>query len=189
MQNNQIVKEDLPHISYSYASDLIQGLENFIDEDVPLEHYEKLASECQEKAMAIINSQSDAEKAIQSLLNTMVSTSLLTSSPDELIQDCPEDWNQLLQFDYQLLDYCFKEFLNGNQTDLKGHLMMAACQEILNQWNDEYIESQDFSTGQEWFDAYQSFAEQKHKDYLENNYAYFKRWHPAAWHLIELSKN
>ena len=187
IQDNQIIKEEIPFLQDS--SSWIDSLDALGISNNQSENYDNLNQECQDKAFDIIHSQKEAEKQIESIFETMISNPLLSSSPQDILSEYSSEWNQLIHLGYQTLDYCFQQFLKGNQTDLKGYLMMLACRSIIDEWYDIDVETQTFSTGQQWFDSYQILAEEKYKSYISSNYGYFKRWHPAAWHLIEVHNN
>lgn len=156
IQNDKICHEELPSV-YSSSSQM-QYLDHFFDDNLSSNHYDMLLEDCQQKAYHVIESQHEADSVIESLFDSVVSSASVSSSPAELFHCHPEEWNQLIQMDYQALDYCFREFLKKNQTDLKGQLMMMTCQAIIKNWNDQDVEYQSFHTGQEWFDAYYGFS-------------------------------
>lgn len=173
--------------SYQDVSDsYISYAKQFNKTDVLQEkRIEQLKLKCQHKATARIQSNQQVYQLIEENLQEMLSSIDESSSPQKLFEKHSDKIQLLLKYDDQLLDYCFTEFMKGNQTDIKGHIMKHLCQVIIQNWHDDDLD-QNFSTGQEWFDAYKIFALETKNKYFSNHFGYFKRWHPAAWHLTEL---
>ena len=53
------------------------------------------------------------------------------------------------------LEYCFKQFENGNQNDLRGQVMAYVCSDILESMGQKQIEGWSWQrSGQDWYDNY-----------------------------------
>ena len=65
-------------------------------------------------------------------------------------------------------------FLKGGQNGLNGHIMAAACAEIMAAWDEEYSLNAEPVTGQDWFDYFrataESLANHKSPEELEKHY-------------------
>ena len=67
------------------------------------------------------------EYSVEGLLDTICSAPLESSAPGAYIESHLEGYGMLLEYPEQTLRYCFDRFLSGGQTDLRGHIMAAAC--------------------------------------------------------------
>lgn len=85
------------------------------------------------------------------------------------------------------LRYCFEKFLKGNQTDLRGHIMAQACQDIIEGWNfsKENAVTGELATGQEWFDAFLENAHKLEETYKEQQDE-LEKYYPATWILLQI---
>jgi hypothetical protein len=76
----------------------------------------------------------------------------------------------MLCFGDYTLKYVFSEFLKGGQTDLRGHIMLAAMRDLLG-GEDMGL---DADTGQEWFDEWKEHAvgllNSNSMEFMEENY-------------------
>ena len=53
------------------------------------------------------------------------------------------------------LEYCFNQFENGNQNDLRGQVMAYVCSDILESIGQKQVEGWSWQrSGQDWFDAF-----------------------------------
>ena len=93
---------------------------------------------------------------IEELIDTICSSPLESSAPGAYIYEHQPEYDQLLEYPEQTLRYCFEKFLSGGQTDLKGHIMAAACKEIVLEWENVELKGI-YMTGQEWFYAYYEY--------------------------------
>lgn len=150
-----------------------------IAEDI-LKHYEKyqkeLNDECYKKAKAYITGLNSTETRINELLNVICSSPAQSSAPGDYIAAHKYEYDEIIKYDDIALKFIYSEFLKGNQTDLRGHVMALIMRDLLN---DEAI-SLNAKTGQEYFDAFLNNAEtvrnRRGDDYMEK---YAPRAHMA----------
>lgn len=133
--------------------------------------------ECYEQAIAATGL--DTEKVIGSLIETICSSPALSSNPGDYIEAHPIEYRELTYYGRYTLKYCFTEFLKGGQTDLRGHIMRAAMDDIAPEARLKlYAE-----TGQEYFDAWKdaaiSVGEQHDMEWIEEN-------QPAIYLLLSM---
>ena len=104
------------------------------------------------------------------------------SAPGDYIALYRDEYDKLTEYGEFTLHYCFTQFLMGEQTDLRGHIMKSACEDIMESLGEPRLEDSVFATGQDWFDAFRANAESLERRYdreeLEKNY-------PASWQLIQ----
>ena len=109
----------------------------------------------------------DTDKVIGSLIETICSGPALSSNPGDYIEEHPIEFRELTYYGRYTLKYCFTEFLKGGQTDLRGHIMRAAIDDIAPEARLKlYAE-----TGQEYFDVWKdaamSIREQHDMEWIE----------------------
>ena len=82
-----------------------------------------------------------------------------SSNPSDYIAAHGTEYQKLIGYGAYTLLYCYKEFLKGGQTDLRGWIMAFACQSIADGWGEtpEPLENA-LLTGQDWFDGFYSYA-------------------------------
>ncbi len=95
----------------------------------------------------------DMSLFIERNLATIEKNPALSSSVKAHIDENVREYRQLVYVGDYMLDYSFALFEQGGQTDLKGHIMAAACRDILRVKGFE-VEDGLFDTGQDWFDAF-----------------------------------
>lgn len=105
---------------------------------------------------------------------------------ENLIESEDADVQILLHYSNETLQYCFSEFLKGNQTDARADVMAAICQKIISDWGEPLllIDSDPHQTPQEWFDFYLEQA-LKHFEELDQNELIEK--YPASCVLLKLT--
>ena len=105
---------------------------------------------------------------------------------ENLIESEDADVQILLHYSNETLQYCFSEFLKGNQTDARADVMAAICQKIISDWGEPLlmIDSDPPQTPQEWFDFYLEQA-LKHFEELDQNELIEK--YPASCVLLKLT--
>ena len=118
-------------------------------------------------AQAVAAAGLDTEKVIRSLIETICSSPALSSNPGDYIKEHSIEYRELTYYGRYTLKYCFTEFLKGGQTDLRGHIMRAAMDDIAPEARLKlYAE-----TGQEYFDAWKdaaiSVGEQHDMEWIE----------------------
>ena len=96
----------------------------------------------------------DTDKVIGSLIETICSGPALSSNPGDYIEEHYIEYRELTYYGRYTLKYCFTEFLKGGQTDLRGHIMKAAIDDIAP----EAQLNLSAETGQEYFDAWKDAA-------------------------------
>jgi len=93
------------------------------------------------------------------LLQTITGKPLQASDPGSYIRMHPAEYAKFTGYGAQTLRYCFSRFLSGGQTDLKGHIMAIACEDIMATWGESYdIAPGQRMTGQQWFDSFRTQA-------------------------------
>ncbi len=110
---------------------------------------------------------------IDLLFNEIMSSPVASSNPDDYIKAHKDVYDEILSYGDLALSYCFIAFESGDQLGLKGHLMASVARDLCN---DEF--SEDFATGQAWYDHFVTFAivkrdelgEEKFEKYMPNSY-------------------
>ena len=120
-------------------------------------------------AQAVAAAGLDTDKVIGALIETICSSPALFSNPGDSIKEHPIEYRELTYYGRYTLKYCFAEFLKGGQTDLRGHIMRAAIDDIAP----EARLRLDAETGQEYFDAWKddamSVREQYDMEWIETH--------------------
>ena len=123
------------------------------------------------------------------LVNTLLD-SLRVKAQFSLLENMIEgedtDVQILLHYSNETLQYCFSEFLKGNQTDGRADVMAAICRKIISDWGEPLmlIDSDPPLTSQEWFAFYHEQA-LKHFENLEQDELIEK--YPASCVLLKLT--
>lgn len=147
-------------------------------------YIENLKAETYNKALAYLNSTSGLDVRIAELLGEIQSSPSHSSNPGDYIRAHEAEYEELLGYGEYTLRYCFTEFLQGGQNDLRGRIMALACEDIMLAWGEALlIDGTAPVTGQEWFDIFcdnaASLSFQFSSEMLEKHY-------PASWLLLEL---
>ena len=102
--------------------------------------------------------QSPSER-IAALLDAICASPAQSSNPSDYVAAHSAEYQKLINGGADTLLYCYKEFLKGGQTDLRGWIMAFACQSIADAWDEkpEPLENA-VLTGQDWFDGFFSYA-------------------------------
>lgn len=108
-----------------------------------------------------------------------------SSNPNDYIAAHPSEYDILVNnYAEYTLNYCFEQFLQEDQTDLRGDIMASACKDIakdIESW--VVLETlTPFANGQEWFNQFRSFAEVYAKKYSTDELA---ENFPVTWILIQ----
>ena len=169
-----------------YASDIREkfpkeAAEKAIDTQI---YIEQQIQECHEQAENYLCTGKSIDVEIAELLDTMLtSPRIYMSGPGDYIEAHQDAYDKLVGYGEFTLNYCFGQFLLGEQTDLRGHIMKSACEDITESLGEPRLEDGVFATGQDWFDAFRENAESLETRYdkkdLEKNY-------PASWQLIQI---
>ena len=103
----------------------------------------------------------------------------MSSDPGDYIKARPIEYRELTYYGRYTLKYCFTEFLKGGQTDLRGHIMRAAMDDIAPEAQLKF----DAKTGQEYFDVWKdaaiSVGEQHDMEWIETH-------QPAIYLLLQM---
>ncbi|MCM1326366.1 MAG: M56 family metallopeptidase [Bacteroidales bacterium] len=141
---------------------------------------QKLDQECYEKAMAQFELTGGLELRIAELLDIIcTSPAALASNPRDYIAAHDGEYRELLGYGEYTLRYCIAKFLEGGQTDLKGHIMRSALDDLAP---DMKCETQ-AATGQEYFDEWKAHAKQAAE---EHDAEWVEKYQPAVWILLEM---
>jgi hypothetical protein len=97
----------------------------------------------------------DTDVVIWNLLNIICSSPATASNPGAYIEAHKKDYDILVNSGELTLRYVYKEFLKGGQTGLNGHIMLSVMRDILSNESPEFGQ---YSTGQEGFDNFKSWA-------------------------------
>lgn len=121
----------------------------------------------------------DTDYAVEYLFEVIESSPATSSRPSDYIDAHPSEYQELTYYGSYTLRYIFSQFLEGNQTGLRGHLMRAVLDDIAPEAQLRlYAE-----TGQEYFDEWKAGAirvsEQHDMDWIKAN-------QPAIWLLLQM---
>lgn len=120
-----------------------------------------------------------ARAVIDGLLETICSSPSGASSPQSYINEHDAEYRKLLYYGDYTLKYVFSEFLQGGQTGLEGHIMLAVLRELIA-GEDVSFEAE---TPQEWFDDWKDRAVRM----LEaNSMEYMAEHAPKAFILLQM---
>ncbi len=120
---------------------------------------------------------------ISRLLYIITSSPIESSVPGDYITEHQTEYNTMVSYGEDTLRYCFAEFLKGNQTDLRGHIMAIACQDIMEGWGEVFIIESAVSTGQDWFNLFKSNAESMRTQAPHED---IKKLYPATWIFLQM---
>ena len=74
---------------------------------------------------------------------------------DDLMLMCELQREILGYYSTDTLEYCFNQFENGNQNDLRGQVMAYVCSDILESMGQKPVEGWSWQrSGQDWFDTF-----------------------------------
>lgn len=106
---------------------------------------------------------------IAKLIDMITSSPAQMSNPQAYIKEHVAEYRELIYYGKYTLRYCFNLFEKGDQTDLDGHIMAAACRDILGKEDIDVLAS----TGQDWYYAFKKHVEDLNdkngKDYMSKN--------------------
>jgi hypothetical protein len=162
-----------------YAQDIREKFPAHIVED-GMDSQKFILQQTQEcYAQAVAATGLDTDQVIGSLIETICSGPALSSNPGDYIEAHPIEYRELTYYGRYTLKYCFTKFLKGGQTDLRGHIMRAAMDDIAPEAQLKlYAE-----TGQEYFDAWKdaakSVGKQHDMEWIEEN-------QPAIYLLLQM---
>ncbi|HKL79964.1 MAG TPA: M56 family metallopeptidase [Mobilitalea sp.] len=157
-----------PSIEEKFPADIYEDTQNYV-----LTHIQT----CYVKAVEYGDVDTNAE--IEKLFETITSSPAEASNPGAYIEEHPIEYNKLLYYGDYTLRYVFAEFLEGNQTGLKGHIMLAAMRDLIG--SEDYTIEAD--APQQWFDEWKDNAvrmcDVNSMEYMEKN-------NPKAYILLQM---
>ena len=162
-----------------YAQDICEKFPAHIVED-GMDSQKFILQQMQEcYAQAVAFTGLDTNQVIGTLIETICSSPAQSSNPEDYIKEHFIEYRELTYYGRYTLKYCFAEFLKGGQTDLRGHIMRAAIDDLAPEAQLKlYTE-----TGQEYFDAWKDAAiavEQQHDmEWIETH-------QPAIYLLLQM---
>ena len=127
----------------------------------------------------------DTDGVVAGLLDEILENPGTASGVQEYIDANSIVFRELTYYGAYTLKYCFREFLKGGQTDLRGLLMARACQEIMTGIGDDLLSETDPATGQEWFNAYYAVAKSREERYTQEE---IKVNYPVSRMLLEMAE-
>ena len=163
--------------SEELASDVIYAIQDDI-------YLTSLRQNCYEQAVSY--GTVDTDTVIEGLLEEVIaSPGTFASGVKDYIVVNGTAYKELIHYGKYTLLYCFGEFTEGGQTDLRGHIMASVCRDIALGWRDAQVIDSIYpkTTGQEWFDAFRSNAEELQKQYNEEE---MNELYHASWFLLQI---
>jgi len=171
-----------------YADDVRNTFPDFAADDA-LNHQQyvtQLDAQCRSKALAILQNAGRIDDHIASLLEIICSSPAYASDPAAYIKAHDVEFAELINYSQYTLRYCFSQFIQGMQTDLRGHIMAAVCKEILSELGEPFtVASTPISTGQDWFDAFRIHAQETIEQY---DIEYLEKYCPGTFLYLNLVK-
>ncbi|MCM1186568.1 MAG: M56 family metallopeptidase [Lachnoclostridium sp.] len=164
----------LPDLKEKFPQEALDAL------DAAHGEIQKLEQECYDKAMAQFEYTGGLERRIAELLDIIcTSPAVLASGPQDYIAAHGEEYQELLGYGEYTLRYCIAKFLEGGQTDLQGHIMRSALDDLAPDMKCE----PEAATGQEYFDEWKTHAKQAAE---EHDAEWVEKYQPAVRILLEM---
>lgn len=165
----------------SYLEELATDVIYAIQDDIYLT---SLRQNCYEQAVSY--GAVDTDTVIEDLLEQITKTPVtLLSGVQNYIEAHKLEYRELTYYGKYTLWYCFKEFLKGGQTGLRGQIMASVCKDISLGWGEALLIDSENSvaTGQDWFNIFRSNAEELQKQYSEEE---LNELYHASWLLLQV---
>jgi hypothetical protein len=108
-----------------------------------------------------------------------MSSPAASSNPGDYIDAHYIEYRELTYYGDYTLEYVFSEFLQGNQTGLKGHIMRIVMDDLIGS-EALHLET---ATGQEYFDYWKAHTQRLAED---NGLDYMKESAPKSWLLMQM---
>ena len=165
----------------TYSEELATDVIYAIQDDVYLT---SLRQKCYEQAVSF--GAVDTDTVIEGLLEEIVaSPGTFASGVKDYIVANEDAYKELIHYGKYTLWYCFGEFLEGGQTDLRGQIMASVCKDISLGWGEAFLADSEnpADTGQDWFDIFRSNAEELQKQYSEDE---LNELYHASWLLLQV---
>lgn len=148
------------------------------------QYIDELSHECQEKALTLINEEGMFDDKLTELFEIICSSPAASLRPSDYIEQHHEEYDKLVAYGKFTMRYCFKQFSQGNQTDIKGYIMAAVCEDIAAEWGETLlIDKLTPMTGQEWFNEFRDNAERLEEQYNGED---LEKYYPASWLLLQM---
>lgn len=162
-----------------YAQDIREKFPAHIAEE-GMDNQKFILQQTQEcYAQAVASTGLDTNQVIGRLIETICGSPVLSPNPGDYIEEHPIEYRELTYYGRFTLKYCFAEFLKGGQTDLRGHIMRAAIDDIAPEAQLKlYAE-----TGQEYFDAWKDAATSLRK---QHDTQWIEMHQPAIYLLLQM---
>ena len=135
------------------------------------------------KVLVYLHSVGSLDMTIEKLLDVILASPTVSSNPSDYTQAHEPECQELLSYGEYTLRYCFSEFLQGGQTELRGQIMALICQNIMLTWGEGYAIDQALVTGQDWFDAFKRSAESLDIQYSDED---MEKYYPGSWLLLQM---
>lgn len=123
----------------------------------------------------------NTDRMTDRLLDTITSSPAQYSNAQPYIEAHPEEYDKLLNLGEYTLSYCFREFIGGKSSGIRGEIMAAACRDIGKSLGEDIRFDGQYLNGAGWFTVFQENAmelfEAKGLDALEKT-------NPASWVLL-----
>ncbi len=165
----------------TYSEELATDAIYAIQDDIYLT---SLRQKCYEQAVSF--GAADTDTAIEGLLEEVVaSPGTFASGIKDYIVANEAAYKELIHYGKYTLWYCFREFLEGGQTDLRGQIMASVCRDISIGWGEALLIDSVYpeTTGQDWFDEFRSNAEEVQKQCSEEE---MNELYPASVVLLQV---
>ena len=160
--------------SEELATDAIYAIQDYI-------YLTSLRQKCYEQAVSF--SEVDTDTVIEGLLEeVVVSPGTFASGVKDYIVANETAYKELIHYGKYTLWYCFGEFMEGGQTDLRGQIMASVCKDIMIGFGEAMLTDTEAAHGQEWFDMFYEIARSMERQYSEEE---LKNDYPVSWLLVK----
>jgi len=150
-------------------------------------YIEELKAQTYNKALEYLRSTVSLDEKISMLLDEIQSSPSYSSNTNDYIREHKEAYEELISYGDYTLQYCFNEFLEGSQNDLRGNIMSLICQDITNTYGEALLVDGEVPlTGQEWFESFRSNVEILAKQYSHED---LKKYYPTSFLLLQMTHN
>lgn len=176
----------IPRDGSYYAEDIREKFPASAAEDAlnAQDYVERLSAECWEKAKDWIREHDLPDVEIAALLDTICASPAEASNPGAYIEAHPKEYARLAAYGEFVLRYCMNRFLQGDETGLKGHVMMSVCEAIAEEWGEELLmDDAAPATGQDWFEAVRKNAEELAGQYEDQE---LEKYYPVSHILLKM---
>ena len=162
--------------SEELATDAIYAIQDYI-------YLTSLRQKCYEQAVSF--GEVDTDTVIEELLEEVVaSPGTFANGVMDYIVANETAYKELIHYGKYTLWYCFGEFMEGDQTDLRGQIMASACKEIMIGFGESMLTDTVAAHGQEWFDMFYEIARSMERQYTEEE---LKNDYPGSWFLVKMA--